>query len=269
MRNRLLVVMVGTMSALSAGCRPPDEGLQPVAKKAPSPAEAAYRRILLGSSVEGRPIECLEFGQGEEVVLIMASIHGSEPAGTPLVRQLADYLAHRPGLLQGRRVLLMPVANPDGLARGARHNVHGVDLNRNFPASNYRSSGSGGSTALSEPESMAIYGVLRNYRPDRIVSIHQPMNHGSACLDYDGPAEMLAQAMAARSDLPVHKLGARDGSLGSYAGVALGIPIITVELPKEASDLEGERLWARYGGMLLAAIRFPEPVVADGTAAAK
>jgi protein MpaA len=213
-------------------------------------------RTVIGFSVEGRPIECVELGNGRDVVLIMATIHGSEPAGTPLVQRLVGYLSDRPDLLEGRRVLLLPVANPDGFASGNRHNAHGIDLNRNFPASNYHSADHHGPAALSEPESVAIHRMLEGCRPNRIVSIHQPI----ACIDYDGPAEALALAMAEHTDLPVKKLGGRAGSLGSYVGITLGIPIITVELPRAASGLEGRVLWERYGSMLLAAVRFPEPL---------
>ena len=34
-------------------------------------------------------------------------------------------------------VVITPVANPDGFAENVRHNANGVDLNRNFPASNF------------------------------------------------------------------------------------------------------------------------------------
>ncbi len=239
----------------SAGCQSPGQGLRTDADPVTTPDRAEPRRVLLGTSVEGRPVECLEFGRGGDVVLIMATIHGSEAAGTPLVRMLADHLTERPALLEGRRVLLMPLANPDGLARGARHNARGIDLNRNFPASNYRSASNHGESSLSEPESIAIHRALETYRPDRIVTIHQPLS----CIDYDGPAEDLARAMAAHTDLPVTKLGGRPGSLGSYAGITMGIPIITVELPAAATALDGPALWRQYGEMLLAAIRFGEP----------
>ncbi|MFH1419799.1 MAG: M14 family zinc carboxypeptidase [Planctomycetota bacterium] len=248
--------------ALAAGCRAPEERVQAQgggeAPEARRGFEASWQpeRITVGESVEGRPIECIVFGSGEDVVLIMATIHGSEPAGTPLVRRLADYLTKRTALLEGRCVVLMPVANPDGMATGNRKNVHGVDINRNFPASNFHGSTDHGSTALSEPESRAIHDVMQRYRPDRIISLHQPKNHGSACLDYDGPGRRLAETMAARCDLPVVKLGGRRGSLGSYAGITLGVPIITVELPKTADDWDEDVLWDRYGTMLVTAICF-------------
>jgi len=233
-----------------AGCIPPADR---------RPAWVADRSLpwktwIAGRSVEGRSLECYELGDGPDVVLLMASIHGNEPAGTPLLQELYDYLPRHPRLFAGRRVVLLPIANPDGYARGQRHNAHGVDLNRNFPASNWTSSNGHGGTALSEPESRALYELLQRHRPRRIVSIHQPL----VCIDYDGPGEELARAMSATCDLPVKKLGGRPGSLGSYAGDTLGIPIITVEFDAGATWLDGPTLWSRYGRMLLTAISFPQ-----------
>ena len=233
-------------------------GCQTPPGAAPSPGEVhrpiAPQSIVVGRSLEGRALACQVLGDGGEVVLIMATIHGNEPAGTPLVRRLIERLAAEPKLLCGRRVVVLPVANPDGLAGGTRRNARGVDLNRNFPATNWRPRKPNGPAPLSEPESRAIHDLLERYAPIRIVSIHQPI----ACIDYDGPGRALAQAMAASSGLPLKKLGGKPGSLGSYAGINRGIPIITVELPRSASRLSSASLWARYGRMLLTAIAFPD-----------
>lgn len=206
--------------------------------------------FTLGRSRQGRPIDAVRLGTGPEVVLILASIHGSEAAGTPLVETLIDHLAARPDLLAGRTVVIVPRVNPDGLAAGDRHNANGVDLNRNFPAGNYAARSTSGDGPLSEPESRGIMALLEEFNPARIVSIHQPLG----CIDYDGPGRQLAEAMAAAGDLPVRKLGARPGSLGAYAGETLGIPIITLELPGGASGMPGAVLWEKYGPMLLVAV---------------
>lgn len=211
---------------------------------------------IVGSSVQKRPIMCFVLGDGSDVTLIMATIHGNEPAGTPLVRSLSWYLRQHPAMLAGRKVVLMAVANPDGLANDSRYNAKGIDLNRNFEAANRVNSKQTGMTALSEPEALAIRQVILEYKPDRIVSIHQPLN----CIDYDGPARMLADRMGQYCALPVKKLGARPGSLGSYAGVTLGIPIITFEMLQADSQLNSEALWRKYGRALLAAIVYPNPV---------
>lgn len=247
---------------LSAGCQTPDQRVQ-TEQDGQRAGRNQPRWSVLGNSVQGRPITCLTFGDGDDCILIMATIHGDEDAGTPLVRRLAAHLADHPELTKGRRILLIPVVNPDGHAKRTRTNARGVDLNRNYPASNYQRLARHGSTALSEPESVAISDLLDAQRPRRIVSIHQPLRSGHACIDYDGPGDDLAAAMAAHCHLPIERLGSRPGSLGSYAGLTLGVPIITLELPKDAGTMSADEIWARWGSMLLAAIVFPDALPAQ------
>lgn len=205
---------------------------------------------VAGHSVQGRPILVQTLGKGAETILLMATIHGNEPAGTPLLRQLSDYLQQRPSILEGRRVVLINIANPDGWVANTRCNANGVDLNRNFTTTNRINNNTYGNHGLSEPEAVVLKNIILRYRPQRIVSIHQPLE----CIDYDGSGESLAHKMAAQCHLPVKKLGARPGSLGSYAGVTLGIPIITFEMVKSDTNLSGSQLWKLYGRALLAAI---------------
>ena len=207
-----------------------------------------WQREVIGYSVQGRAIELYSMGYGSDVVLIIATIHGNEGAGTPLVNELMGYLMIEPGLLTGKRLLIVPVANPDGYAAGTRFNVNGVDLNRNFPSGNRVNNSRNGSGGLNEPESRALYNLINMYRPSRIVSIHQPL----ACIDYDGPADQMAKKMASVCDLPVKKLGSRSGSLGSWSGVDMQIPIVTLELRKSDSNLSSNALWDKYGNALLA-----------------
>jgi protein MpaA len=75
-------------------------------------------------------------------------------------------------------------------------------------------------------------------------------------VDWDGPAREVAEAMSQACGLPLRKIGAEPGSLGSYAGVERQIPTVTIELPRSASQVSHEMLWQRYGQALLVAIRF-------------
>jgi protein MpaA len=209
---------------------------------------------ILGYSVQQRAIDLITVGAGTEKVLIIATIHGNEDAGTPLVDRLLDELRARPSLLKGRTVLIVPLANPDGYALRTRENSSGIDLNRNFPASNRINNEVHGQGGLTEPESTILHDLILTRRPAHIVTIHQPLY----CLDYDGPGEDIARHMGRYCSLPVKKLGSRPGSLGSFAGVEQNIPIITMELAKEDSELTVSQLWTQYGHALLAAITYPE-----------
>jgi protein MpaA len=249
-------VMVGIVAV--AGCYEPEPkpkilGEEQAAVLPPLQASPG-RHQLMGRSARGLPIMVEVLGRGEDTTLVMAAIHGDEPAGIPLVDQLAEHLQNDLTPLQGRRVVLLRIANPDGVAAKTRENAHGIDLNRNFIASNRVNNETYGHAGLSEPEARALQEIIREYRPSRIVSIHQPLT----CIDYDGPARALATRMAQYCDLPIKKLGARPGSLGAYTGEELKIPTITLELPKEAATMSASALWDRYGRALMAAIVYPE-----------
>ncbi|MDB6133859.1 MAG: murein peptide amidase [Verrucomicrobiales bacterium] len=211
----------------------------------------------IGASVEGRPLLCHFFGEGTRTVFVMASIHGSEGAGTPIAERLMRWLTEHPQPWAGCRVMVMPVANPDGLAMEQRFNARGVDLNRNFPADNRQEKERYGPAPLSEPESQALAALIQRTMPDLIIAIHQPL----ACVDYDGPppAEAWANRMAKACGLKVEKLGARPGSLGAWFGETLHRPIITLELlPGPAVDPAA--LWNRYGPGVVDLIVNPSPV---------
>lgn len=218
--------------------------MTPRAAENTAPAVAGY-------SVEGRPLEYWTFGQGSRVLFFMASIHGTEGAGTPLLEKLIEWLRANPGALEGKQVIVMPVANPDGLQSGRRYNARGVDLNRNFPSQNRRDTSRFGTEAAPEPETVALVALLERYRPAVTVSIHQPLE----CIDYDGPTEAaaLAERMAAACGLPVRKLGARQGSLGAWLGEDQQRAVLTMELPAAVPPDHG-RLWQLNGGALTAII---------------
>lgn len=225
----------------SAPVRAPLRQVPPPAPPAPYAAD-----LVAGRTVQGREIPVHLRGLGPDVCLLIATIHGNEPAGTPLLERLLAHLDANPALLRGRRVVAMPVANPDGYAARTRANANGVDLNRNFEAPNRRDGGRYGDEALSEPEAVALRAVVRQFHPSRVLSLHQPLR----CVDWDGPAESLAKEIAAATDLPVKKLGTRPGSMGAWAE-ATGLALVTVELPSRVESLGPDELWRRYGDAIL------------------
>ena len=205
---------------------------------------------LLGHSVTGRPIYADIVGQGEEVVLMVAGVHGNEWVGTPLFFALRQHLLQNPKLLEGKKVILIPMLNPDGWVDDMRSNRKRVDLNRNFPSPNY-GRGLTGDHPLSEPESRILYEVIRTHKPVRIIGIHQPFT----CVDFDGEDSFeLANEMAQLSNLPIKKLGVRSGSLGAF--VRGKYPLITMEMRYSDHEKPMEKLWEQYGPALLAAVSY-------------
>jgi len=133
----------------------------------------ADQRINIGRSVQDRPIVAFRDGPKDAPleVLVVGSIHGDETAGMRIARRLIQAPP-----IPGVRLLVVPTVNPDGVASGTRGNVHGVDLNRNFPY-RWRPLDGGeysGPHPLSEPEAWAAYGVIYLNRPDVTIWFHQP-----------------------------------------------------------------------------------------------
>jgi len=237
-------------SALLVACR----AIPAEREAAADSASPSVIRRVAGSSVEGREIPYSVHGSGSVTVLLLAGIHGNEAAGTPLLERLEEELeaGRCADWLADRRLVVVPRANPDGLTSRRRHNARGVDLNRNFPSRNFSGRERHGAAPLSEPESRALHELVLRFDPDRALSFHMPVG----IIDYDGPAEALARAVGAAGPLPVQRLGSRPGSLGSWFGVDLGRPILTVEQPGSDRVLDADELWERYAPMLRAAILF-------------
>ena len=216
------------------GCGP---AKKPVIVTSPVAAVAEY-----GRSVQGLPIYGYTFGTGPDTVLIIGAIHGNEPAGKTLLAALIQDLQRNRKVPKKLRILILPVCNPDGLDNNTRRNASGIDLNRNFPAGNRINNSKNGLHALSEPESRLLYDLIVTEKPSRILSVHQPYG----CIDYDGPAASLARKMGWYSRLPVRRVGSLPGSLGSWAGETMHIPIITLELTEGDSQLSSRQLWEKY-----------------------
>jgi predicted deacylase len=147
--------------------------------------EAAIRELAgprtrvatLGASVLGAPILATWFGPeaARTLSVVIAGLHAIEWIGVETALALAARLDASPPA--DRRVLVVPLANPDGYRaieadlrrerrRFRRANANGVDLNRNWPTGFRRLPrlpfgwSWGGSHPCSEPEIAAIVRAL-------------------------------------------------------------------------------------------------------------
>ncbi len=144
--------------------------------------------LVIGLSVDGRPLEVYRFGSGPDRRMIVAGIHGGYEWNTvALADELTAYLQGHPDQIpSGVTLYILRVMNPDGLARGqwyeGRMNANGVDLNRNFPSNwqvEWPNSGcwshlpvSSGESAASEPETQAVMDFVRNHPLTALISYH-------------------------------------------------------------------------------------------------
>ncbi|MBQ5465091.1 MAG: DUF2817 domain-containing protein, partial [Fibrobacter sp.] len=101
---------------------------------------ADYGRSTLGASL--RYIPC----SGKCRLLVVAGIHGEEPETTFLLSRVLRAF-EKPF----ESVAFVLCANPDGVTLGTRGNFNGVDLNRNFPTSNWSKEPVGSRSILEAP----------------------------------------------------------------------------------------------------------------------
>ncbi len=209
---------------------------------------------IFGLSEEKRPVYYWQLGDTTTVTLIFGAFHGDEQTGFHLVLQLADtLLAHPESISKG--VVLVPVANPDGLLTGTRVNSRGVDINRNFPTDNWtpvysKDKNYPGPEAASEHETILIMQMLERFKPRQIITIHDALHMNN----FNGPARGLAELLQSYNGYPVTEdVGyPTPGSFGNYAGEERRIPVVTLELPA----IGPEEAWEENGQALIAAINF-------------
>ena len=124
--------------------------------------------------------------------LLVAGLHGEEPETVQLARGIVDRVAGDEAMCA-----IVLCANPDGLADGTRQNARGVDLNRNFAATTWRTGttpsypagidpaervptnrtnvSSTGEAPLSEPESAALSALIERLGPELVLDLHAPL----------------------------------------------------------------------------------------------
>jgi murein peptide amidase A len=207
----------------------------------------------LALSRKGKPIRARRLGSGSRRIVWLGRIHGNEPEGSEATKRIGDQFVAK-NLMQTTTLFLIEDLNPDGSSARTRENANGVDLNRNFPARNFKASKLHGPSATSEPESCALVGVLESFQPDLVIALHSHSN--AQGINYDGPAKAEAQQFSKLSGLDVVEnidldAAGHPGSLGQWWGLDNQRKILTVEYTRGSS---AEANWDQTSDALLDAI---------------
>jgi protein MpaA len=198
------------------------------------------RPIVIGGSVDGRPIDAVEVGDphSPRKELVVGCIHGNEPAGIAIAKRLEN---SSPATVD---LWIVPDLNPDGRSVSTRGNARGVDLNRNFPwrwqrlGAPYYS----GLRPLSEPESRSIYQLIRQLRPQVSIWFHQHLG----VVDESGGSVAVERRFAALVDLPLARLAREPGSAVNWENGAFpGTTAFVVELPPGSLTAAAATRYAR------------------------
>ena len=130
-------------------------------------AEGVTHRVL-GRSIEGQPIDCLELGEGPKQVWLYARQHPGESmaewwmeGALDRLTDPADPVARK--LRQLCRFHIVPNVNPDGSRRGhLRTNAAGINLNREWADP----------SADNSPEVLAIRNAMDESGLDFAIDVH-------------------------------------------------------------------------------------------------
>jgi protein MpaA len=194
-----------------------------------------------GETRAGVPLEV--FGPLERgTPLVLAATHGNESETTVALSAALRTVA--PGELRCAAVLAL---NPDGMLLGTRGNGVGVDINRNFPASDWQDGVvrshwssqtrqvvelSRGAAPASEPETRALIGLVDRIAPPWILSLHAPIG-----VVLEPAPSALGDALAARTGLPrMARVNYPTSGVLDLWATERGIPCVTLELPRITHD---------------------------------
>jgi murein peptide amidase A len=206
--------------------------------------------------------------------LVLCGVHGDEI--TPikfcwdLMNELSANSTHKDKL-----IVIAPIVAPDSflIPKPTRTNGRGVDVNRNFPTSDWKTEAHKrwkqqlksdkrkfpGHSSASEQETIFQMNLVLRYKPNKVISVHAPLT----LLDYDGPslraddnkgAKLLLEQMSNKaSGYKVSNYPIFPGSLGNWAGKEKHIPTYTLELPN-SNPAETNQFWQLFKDAVIYAI---------------
>jgi protein MpaA len=217
---------------MAAGVEPaagrPDVRASVVPRLQPGDQQNRGRRVVIGHSVDGRPIVAWVYGPSTAArkVLLIGVIHGNEQAGLAITS-----VERQRRVPRGVQLWIVPELNPDGVAADTRQNAHGVDLNRNFPYRwQYTSDPTfySGPRPASEPETRAAMRLVERIRPAVTITYHQHMN----LVDESGGDRGIARRYAQVADMRATCLTFLPGEETAWSNhVFPGTTSFVVELP--------------------------------------
>lgn len=170
---------------------------------------AQSEATVIGYTQMAQLLIVYSLGSGATPILIMGGQHGWPEENTVrLANQLYDYFARNPAAIPADvRLDFLVEANPDGLLRGSRQYLSGVDPNRNWDGPGWAPDtwdsngvfrpGLGGIEPFSEPETRAIRDYVVATQPALVVNYHS--RGGFLLGGRTGQGSDLADAYAAAS----------------------------------------------------------------------
>lgn len=149
----------------------------------------------LGTSVQGKSINLVKWGNGKTKVMLWSQMHGDEATGTMALFDLFNFLQQDNDtvklLADSCKLYIIPMVNPDGAEAFMRRNSQQIDINRDF---------------LNEvtPEAKILKECRNHIRPDFGFNLHDQTTLWSVT-DSLKPATLSFLAPAIARELTINK----------------------------------------------------------------
>ena len=209
-----------------------------------------WKTTTLGSPIELYSSPSLNDLKSLRPILLMGGVHGDEPEGVRLATDTLKWLKSDSAAGNARLCpwIVVPCLNVDGFKNKTRVNGRGVDLNRNYPSSDWSAEAkaerySPGAKPASEIETQAVVELIRDFNPRLIIHCHswKPCIVGtgaSAQLDTERLARASGYEGTADIGYPT------PGSLSSFGYHDKKIPVICIEENDQVTDYDA--IWPRF-----------------------
>lgn len=205
-----------------------------------------FTELSSGTSVHGEEIKAFKTDvKSAKFIYLIGGTHGDEVEGVYVLDQLFKWL-RTDDKMDDQPIVCVPILNVDGYKAGTRVNSHAIDLNRNYPSSDWspdfkKDKYNPGQNALSEPENQFLDSLFKSYPPGIVISFHswKPM------INYNGDSEDVALFIKSHNNYETsHDIGyATPGSLGTYVPENYGAGVVTFECPPFSDDLSLKQIW--------------------------
>lgn len=182
--------------AIPAFANPYDDGMKRVRLLSNSPD---VRLLPFGKSGAGRPIPAYVVSDfsvdpaNKARVLVIAGQHGDEYNPVKSILTLSRQLAagYRDDLIRRCAIIVVPMANPDGIAARSRFNADGTDINRDW-------------LDRHTCEARFVHSIIKAWRPQAIIDLHE----------WTGPSRVPANGV----ELPQCNRSAQSRAMASLSG---------------------------------------------------
>ncbi|MEJ4086652.1 M14 metallopeptidase family protein [Galbibacter orientalis] len=176
----------------------------------------------VGTSIKGKSLNLISFGEGEVDVFLWSQMHGDESTATMAIFDImnffksTDFQKEKEEMLSNLRIHFLPMLNPDGAELFTRRNALGVDINRD-------------AVRLQSPESKTLKRVRDSLEADFGFNLHDQSTYYNAnrtpkpaTISYLAPAYNYEKEVNNVRENAMKLIGYMNGILQKYAPGQVG-----------------------------------------------